>query len=72
MPTRCKSVLQGGAHHLVGVADTEIRPAAAPHDDEGDEKYIKRNTAMKRSLQKFFPSMFQPSLPVTYRCGTDE
>jgi hypothetical protein len=52
----------------VGVADTEIRPAAAPHDDEGDEKYIKRNTAMKRSLQKFFPSMFQPGLPVTSRC----
>lgn len=68
MKVRRNCLLQGGAHHLVGVADTEIRPAAAPHDEEGDEKYVKRNTALKRSLQRVFPSLFQPGLPITNRC----
>lgn len=69
-----ESTQPGGGHsHMVGVADTEIRPAEARGgggDEGGDCKYVKRNTALKRSLKRVFPSLFQPSLPVTARCAS--
>ncbi len=45
----------------------------APGDGEGDigQKYAKRSSGIRRSLQRFFPSFFQPGLPVTSRCPAD-
>ena len=58
------------SHHRMGVADvSEGGNAAACGDGEGDmgAKYAKRSSGIRRSLQRFFPSLFAPSLPVTTR-----
>lgn len=36
-------------------------------DGEGDmgRKYAKRSSGLQRTLQRFMPALFQPSLPVT-------
>ncbi|KAK9820157.1 hypothetical protein WJX72_006776 [[Myrmecia] bisecta] len=54
--------------HRIASADTEITPAmtAAAHMDH-DRKYVKRSSSMRRTLQRLFPSVFPPSLPVTTR-----
>eukprot|EP00884_Botryococcus_braunii_P000536 jgi/Botrbrau1/10483/Bobra.0133s0086.2 len=53
------SFKQGGVHRIVA-ADTEI----VPNEEDGD-KYARKSSKMKRSLQQYFPSLFQPTLPVT-------
>ncbi|CAL8460625.1 g154 [Coccomyxa elongata] len=58
----------GTSVHRVGVADMRAL-GQAPGDGEGDigQKYAKRSSGIRRSLQRFFPSFFQPGLPVTSR-----
>lgn len=54
----------------MGVADTEITPLeveAQAQDSDADAKYVKRQSGFQRSLKRFFPSAFQPTLPVTTR-----
>lgn len=56
----------------MGVADTEITPLeveAQDQDTDADTKYIKRQSALQRSLKRLIPSAFQPTLPVTTRCA---
>ena len=54
------------SYHRVAVAD-----ASGMHrqqvDGEGDmgRKYTKRSSGLRRTLQRFMPALFQPSLPVT-------
>ncbi|KXZ48108.1 hypothetical protein GPECTOR_30g203 [Gonium pectorale] len=33
-----------------------------------DKKYARRPPAWKRTLQRLFPSLFQPGLPITNKC----
>lgn len=57
-----------GGMHRVGIADTEISPAMSTHLDresDADAKYAKRQTSLRRTLQRVFPSLFQQTLPVT-------
>jgi hypothetical protein len=57
------------AVHRVGVADTEITPAMSNQldkDADMDAKYARRQTSLRRTLQRVFPALFQqPSLPVS-------
>ena len=59
------------SHHRMGVADVGGGGghAAARRDGEGDmgAKYAKRSSGARRSLQRLFPALFAPSLPVTTR-----
>lgn len=58
----------GGGMHRVGVADTEITPAMSTQLDRDTEdgKYARRQTGVRRTLQRVFPGLFQQgSLPVT-------
>lgn len=44
---------------------------AGTGDEEGEDKYQKRQSALQRSLQPLFPSLFAPStsrLPITTKC----
>lgn len=54
--------------HRVAIADVRAS-GQAPGDGEGDagQKYAKRSSSIRRSLQRFFPSFFQPGLPITNR-----
>ncbi|GAB4819805.1 hypothetical protein N2152v2_006851 [Parachlorella kessleri] len=57
------------AVHRVGVADTEITAAMSNQldkDSDMDAKYARRQTTLRRTLQRVFPALFsQPSLPLT-------
>lgn len=61
--------VQGTSVHRVAVADVRATGQALG-DGEGDmgQKYAKRSSSVRRSLQRFFPCFFQPGLPVTNRC----
>ena len=66
--------LQSDQRHRVGVADAEIRPMGvegADDDADNDAKYVKRQSSLQRSIKRFFPSAFQPTLPVTTRYAVD-
>ena len=39
----------------------------ADDDADNDAKYVKRQSALQRSMKRFFPAAFQPTLPVTTR-----
>ncbi len=39
----------------------------ADDDADNDAKYVKRQSALQRSIKRFFPAAFQPTLPVTTR-----
>ena len=53
---------------MADVSGTAGRPGGT--DGEGDmgAKYAKRSSGVRRSLQRLFPGLFQPGLPVTTRC----
>jgi hypothetical protein len=38
------------------------------YHDEADHKYARRAHPLRRTLQRLFPNMFAPGLPVTNRC----
>jgi hypothetical protein len=54
--------------HRVAVADVSVAGLGLG-DGEGDmgQKYTKRSSGIRRSLQRIFPAFFQPSLPVINR-----
>ncbi|KAG2484213.1 hypothetical protein HYH03_016948 [Edaphochlamys debaryana] len=54
-------LLTDSSRHKVGVADGG--GSAVLQVD--DKKYAKRPPAWRRTLQRFFPSFFQPGLPIT-------
>lgn len=61
-------VLQSDRHRAAG-GDTEPSRLHTEPDSEPDhdDKYVKRTSSVKRSLQRVMPTIFQPSLPVTTR-----
>ncbi len=66
------SQAHGTSLHRVAVADVRASGQGLG-DGEGDAgaKYAKRSSGIRRSLQRFFPSFFQPGLPVTNRYAAD-
>lgn len=62
------SLLQSDRHRAAG-GDTEPSRLHTETDSEPDhdDKYVKRTSSVKRSLQRAMPTIFQPSLPVTTR-----
>ncbi|EIE25417.1 hypothetical protein COCSUDRAFT_40666 [Coccomyxa subellipsoidea C-169] len=68
MPMYQNTLAHGTSLHRVAVADVRASGQGLG-DGEGDAgaKYAKRSSGIRRSLQRFFPSFFQPGLPVTNR-----
>lgn len=54
-------LLTDSNRHKVGVADG----GSSSVKMVDDKKYAKRPPAWKRTLQRMFPSLFQPGLPIT-------
>lgn len=55
-------------HKVVISADGLMPSTSASYaSDEQAHKYARRATPLKRTLQRLFPSMFAPGLPVTNR-----
>ncbi len=54
------------SYHRVAVADASSMQQQQG-DAEGDmgRKYAKRSSGLRRTLQRFMPALFQPSLPIT-------
>ena len=44
-----------------------IDGSGADEDGDADAKYVKRQSALQRSIKRFLPAAFQPTLPVTTR-----
>ena len=64
------SLSQSDQRHRVGVADTEITALeveAQEEDTNADSKYVKRQSALQRTLKRLIPPSFQPALPITTR-----
>jgi hypothetical protein len=58
-------------HKIVVSADGMLPARSASYAaDEEDHKYARRAHPLKRTLQRLFPGMFAPGLPVTARCGS--
>ncbi|KAF6248312.1 hypothetical protein COO60DRAFT_1707122 [Scenedesmus sp. NREL 46B-D3] len=56
-------------HKVVVSADGMLPTQSASYAaDEQDHKYARRAHPLKRTLQRLFPGMFAPGLPVTARC----
>ena len=54
------------AHHRVAVADASgMRQQQGDQEGDMGRKYTKRSSGLRRTLQRFMPALFQPSLPVT-------
>lgn len=65
-------LMQSIDHHRIGVADAEIMPSSRPDpggEADSEMKYVKRSNALRRTLLRFFPSFFKPTLPVTTKYG---
>jgi hypothetical protein len=45
-------------------------PAGLDDEGDGSGKYVKRVGSARRTLQRLFPGVFQPTLPVTTRRGS--
>lgn len=57
-------------HKIVVSADGMLPARSGSYAvDEEDFKYARRAHPLKRTLQRLFPGMFAPGLPVTARCG---
>jgi hypothetical protein len=57
-------------HKIVVSADGMMPARSGSYAaDEEDFKYARRAHPLKRTLQRLFPSMFAPGLPVTARCA---
>lgn len=48
--------------------EADVSTSADPDSEsEHNDKYAKRGSSVKRSLQRVMPNVFQPTLPVTTR-----
>lgn len=65
-PQRQGSV-QPDRHRVVVSTDGLMPSTSASYADEEDYKYARRAHPLKRTLQRLFPDMFAPGLPVTSR-----
>ena len=62
----CPTQNHAPPYHRVAVADASGMQQQRG-DGEGDmgRKYAKRSSGLQRTLQRFMPALFQPSLPMT-------
>lgn len=60
---------QPDRHRVVVSTDGLMPSTSASYADEEDYKYARRAHPLKRTLQRLFPNMFAPGLPVTSRWG---
>ncbi|CAL5219260.1 g1056 [Coccomyxa viridis] len=70
---RSSAPSHASSYHRVAVADASSRQQQQG-DAEGDmgRKYAKRSSGLRRTLQRFMPALFQPSLPVTTKDVKEE
>jgi len=68
-PQRQQSLQQPERHKVVVSTDGLMPSTSASYADEQDHKYARRAHPLKRTLQRLFPNMFAPGLPVTNRWG---
>jgi hypothetical protein len=67
----CLQSIGQDRHKIVVSADGMLPARSASYAaDEEDHKYARRAHPLKRTLQRLFPGMFAPGLPVTARCGS--
>jgi hypothetical protein len=60
--------MQPERHKVVVSTDGLMPSTSASYADEEDHKYTRRAHPLKRTLQRLFPNMFSPGLPITNRC----
>lgn len=65
---RQQSLQQPERHKVVVSTDGLMPSTSASFADEEDYKYARRAHPLKRTLQRLFPNLFAPGLPVTSRC----
>ncbi len=57
--------------HLVGTSSSKHHGGGASgggkDTDSAADKYARRSHPLRRALQKWFPSLFSPSLPISSR-----
>jgi hypothetical protein len=61
--------MQPDRHRVVVSTDGLMPSTSASYADEEDYKYARRAHPLKRTLQRLFPNMFAPGLPITSRWG---
>lgn len=59
--------MQPERHKVVVSTDGLMPSTSASYADEQDHKYARRAHPLKRTLQRLFPNMFSPGLPITNR-----